>query len=314
MSGPAQFPLISSRAVKAIILEELDAALDSSWVNQVANRYTSDQASETYAGTGNVAPMREWIGPKQAIPINVGSTTITNKDWESTLLLNEKDLRRDKTGQLKMKAGELAIRGRQHIEKILSALIDTGDDGDIGLAFDGQYFFDTDHSFGSSGTINNDITFDVATTTAPTPVEAADAILAGIQALYGFKDDQGEPSNGNLKNFTVMVPTPFWASFSTAANLQFLTSGQSNKLKGMDGINLNIVVNQRSTWTTSFAIFATDRITKPFIIQTEVAPYLESLERGSDFWFANHAELYSVVSADNVGYQRFDGAILVTLV
>jgi len=312
--GPAQFPSISSRAVKAIILEEIDRTIDSSWVNQVANRYSSDQASETYAGTGNVAPMREWIGPKQAIPLNVGSITITNKDWESTLILYEKDLRRDKTDQLRMKAAELALRGTQHIEKILSALIDTGDDGDIGLAFDGQFFFDTDHSFGSSGTINNDITFDVTTTTAPTPTEMGDAIMAGIQQLYTFKDDQGEPSNGNIKNFTVMVPVPFFSAAMTAKNAMFLTNGVSNRLLNLEGININIVVNQRSTWTTAFAIFSTDRITKPFIIQTEVAPYLESLERESDFWFANHAELYSVVSADNVGYQRFDGAVLVTLV
>ncbi len=312
--GPAQFPTLSSRAVKAIILEEIDKTIDSSWVNQVANRYTSDQASETYAGTGNVAPMREWIGPKQAIPLNVGSITITNKDWESTLILYEKDLRRDKTDQLRMKAAELAVRGTQHIEKILSALIDTGDDADIGLAFDGQFFFDTDHSFGSSGTMNNDITFDVATTTAPTPTEMGDAIMAGIQQLYTFKDDQGEPSNGNIKNFTVMVPVPFFSAAMTAKNAMFLTNGVSNRLLNLDGININIVVNQRSTWTTAFAIFSTDRITKPFIIQTEVAPYVESLERDSDFWFANHAELYSVVSADNVGYQRFDGAVLVTLV
>ncbi len=313
MAGPAQFPLLSQAGVKALILEGYDTSLAGSWVGMLTNRYDSMRATETYTGTGNVAPMREWIGPKQVIPIGKGSFTVSNKDWESTIQLEEKDLRRDGTGQLASKVGEFTQRGAQHYEKILSALINTADAGTVGLAFDGQYFFDTDHAFGSSGTINNDITFDVATTTAPTPTEMVDAILASIQALYGFHDDQGEPSNGGAKNFMVMVPTTFMSAAQTAENVQFLTSGVSNRLLGSKGVNIQVVVNPRLTWTTAFAVFATDRATKPFLIQEEVAPYIESTVRGGDFWFANHAEQHSIVSSDNVWFQRYDGAILCTL-
>jgi phage major head subunit gpT-like protein len=312
MAGPAQFPLLSQAAVKAIILEGYDTSLAGSWVGMLTNHYSSVRATETYVGTGNVAPMREWIGPKQIIPLNQGTFTVTNKDWESTLQLEEKDLRRDGTGQLKSKVGEFTNRAVQHYEKILSSLINTADAATLGLTFDGQYFFDTDHSFGSSGTINNDITFDVATTTAPTPTEMVDAILASIQALYGFKDDHGEPANGGCRNFVVMVPVTFWAATQSANTQQFLTSGVSNRLMG-SGVNITPVCNPRLTWTTAFATFATDRPTKPLLIQEEVAPYVESTSRDGDYWFDNHAEKHSIVSSDNVGFQRFDGAVLTTL-
>lgn len=313
--GPAQYGILSSPAVKAIILQEYAKPLAGmDWVAMLADRFPSNQATETYAGTGNVSAMRKWIGPKQSIPINSGSFTVTNDDYESTITLYEKDLDRDKTGQLKQKAAGLAIRGRQHFEKTLSALIDVADAATIGLAYDGQYFFDTDHSFGSSGTVNNDITFDVSTTTAPTPVELADAMVATVQAMYGFKDDQGEPANGDATDFIVMVPVTFWGSAQSAINLQFLANGISNRMKGLTGVTITPVCNQRLTWTTAFATFATNGVTKPFLIQEEVAPYLESTDRSGDMWFHEHKEQHSIVSRDSVFYQQYLRSCLTTLV
>lgn len=313
MGMTAQFPTISTKGVIGIILEELEKSLANSWVSLVANQYSSNQQTETYAGVGNVAPMREWIGEKNLKSLNPASFTISNKDFESTLRLFTKDLDRDKTSQLRARAGELATRAAEHEESLLSALIDTGDDGDIGLSFDGQYFFDTDHVFASSGTINNDITYDVTTTTAPTPTEAAAAMLAAAQAIYGFKDDVGEPINGSVKNFTVMVPLPFWAAFEQAASVPFLANAISNPVVNM-GVKFKVVVNPRLTWTTAFAVFVGDKAAKPFIVQTELGPMVETLAEGSDYAFFNAAHLFSVIKRGNVGYSRFDQACLVTLV
>ncbi len=231
MGMTAQFQTISSKGVIGILLESLDDAFSKSWASLVANQYDSNQSLETYAGVGNVPQMREWIGEKQIKSLNPGSFTILNKDFEATLRIFTKDLDRDKTGQLRQRIGEFSMRAAEHQEVLLSALIDTGDDADLGTTFDGQYFFDTDHSFGDSGTINNDISFDVTTTTAPTPTEAAAAMLAGATAIYGFKDDQGQPKNGSVRNFNVMVPLPFMPAFAQALSLTFLGSGVSNPMR-----------------------------------------------------------------------------------
>ena len=52
----------------------------------------------------------------------------------------------------------------------------------------------------------------VATATAPTPYEMALAILGVIQWFYTLLDDQGEPINGEARNFLAMVPVPFWGA------------------------------------------------------------------------------------------------------
>lgn len=313
MPQPAINTIISDKAVESYIFQALENQADRSWTGSVANQFSSTQLTQTYGGVGNVPAVREWLGAKVLNSLKEYSISITNKDWEATLEVKRKDLVRDKTGQLLMKIGQLAERAAQHDEKILSALIDTGDDADIGLAFDGQYFFDTDHSFNNSGTVNNDLTYDIATTTAPTATEAANSIMYTIQQMYGFKDDQGEPTNQGAKSFTVMCPVTFWAPFQQAINTQFLTNGVTNPIMGQ-GLQIKVVANPRLTWTTAFAVFINDTTTKPFIIQTEEAPRIEILGVDSDYAFHNASHLYSVIKAGNVGYGDFTKAALCTYV
>lgn len=313
MGFPASNTIISDKAVIGYIFQDLERQADQSWVPTLANRFNSTQLTETYGGIGNAPPLREFLGPKVLNNLKEYSIQITNKDWESTLKVNVRDLQRDKTGQLQMKTGDLARRAAQHDEKLLSALIDTGDDADLALAYDGQFFFDTDHVINNSGTINNDITYDVTTTTAPTSSEAAAAMMATAQALFGFKDDQGEPANQGARRFTVMVPITFWGAFQQAASKEFLSNGVSNPALG-NGIQWNVVANARLTWTTAFAMFIDDMPRKPFIVQLEDGPRVEVLSDGSDYQFHNQANLYSVVKSGNVGYGDFTKACLCTLI
>lgn len=325
MGNPAQYPTLADPAVIGIILQSLAEQPKAPWVSALADFYDSNQATETYAAAGNVAPMREWTGEKQIKDLRTYSLTISNKDWESTLRLFERDIRRDKIQQLEQKANQLAERANQHEEKLLSSLIDTGDDADLGTAYDGQYFFDTDHAVGNSGTINNDITVDISalptgdttgthgSTTAPSVGEAALTIQAGIQAMYGFKDDQGEPTNQGVKDFLVMVPTTLWAPFAASNTVGELAGGFKNPLPS-SGVNVEIVVNPRLTWTAAIAIFAKGANSKPLAVQTEVAPMISVLGQGSDYHFHNKARLYSVDKTGNVGYQNFLKACLVTMI
>jgi len=313
----ASLPEISDRAVISYIFQDLESAAAGSWVPSLANEFSSDMAGETYAGVGNVAPMREWIGAKLIKNLQEYKITITNKDWESTLAVKLKDLRRDKTNQLRMRTGELGQRAVQNTAKILSELILAGEAAGVGgLAYDGQFFYDTDHVVKNSGTIKNDIAFDVATTTAPTPAEMASAIQFAIQSLYGFKDDEGEPTNQNANSFVIMVPTVFWGVTTVAVSKEMLVTNTSgnvsqNPLLGA-GLNFQVVQNPRLTWTTKFSVFAVNQPRKPFIVQTELPYQVEVLSDGSDYQFHNHENLYSVIGAGNVGFGDFTKAIIVT--
>jgi hypothetical protein len=308
----AQLPNISDKAVIGYILQDLDGATQNSWAGLLSNRFQSTTASELYAGLGNAPLMREWIGPKLAKQLKEYPFRIDNKDWEATLEVKRRDLQRDKTGQLLMRTAQLARRSSEHEEKLLSLLIDGGAGTTYGTAYDGANYFSDSHSVGSSGTIDNNIDFDVTTTTAPTSTEMSAAIMASIQTLYGFKDDTGEPTNQNETSFLIMVPTSFWSAAVTAVSKDRLSANADNPLLNI-GLNLKVVQNPRLTWTTKFATFAIGGATKPLIIQEENPPSVEVLGEGSDYAFHNQAHLFSLIKSGNVGYGRFDKAVLTTL-
>lgn len=307
-----QFPVISSREVQAMIIQALESPTDS-WVDRISSDFKSSVATEVYGGLGNVPMMREWVGDKIAKQLKEYSLRIDNKDWESTLAVKVRDLDRDKTGQLKMRIGELVQRARAHREKLVSTLVGAADASTYGLTYDGVNFFSDTHSV-NGNTIDNNVSYDIATTTAPTSAEMSAAIMASIQTLYTFVDDQNEPINQAATKFVIMVPTVFWSAAITAVTKDRLSANADNPLLNI-GLSLSVVQNPRLTWTTKFATFVADADgLRPFIIQTENDLAVTALAEGSDHAFKNKEHLYSVEKSGNVGYGRFDKAALTTFI
>jgi phage major head subunit gpT-like protein len=131
--------------------------------------------------------MREWIGGRVAKGFRENGVTIPNKDFEATLEVLRHELVRDKTGQIRVRISELARKAANHWQSLLTTLIMAGEAATLGTCYDGQFFFDTDHVEGDSGTQSNDITYNVTTTTAPTAAEMEQAILSGVQQIVGFQ-------------------------------------------------------------------------------------------------------------------------------
>ena len=204
---------LGSRAIIGEFYMRLEQDLGATWVPQVSMLFQSDQESEEYKWLGMAPAMREWIGGRQAKGFRENGIVIANKKYESTMEVPVDWIRRDKTGQIMVRIAEQTERANAHWAKLLNQLII---DGEAGVCYDGQTFFDTDHSEGDSGTQDNDIAVNIGTTTAPTTGEMETAILAAIQQIIGFKDDQGEPMNEAAQRFLIMVPVPFMAAAAAA--------------------------------------------------------------------------------------------------
>jgi len=310
---------LSSRAVIGMYYEALAAQNGIGWIDAVSNYFGSDQASETYPWLGMPPALREWIGGRNAKGFSTNGVEIKNKHFEATIEIALKDLRRDKTGQLKARLAEFAQRGQSHFASLLSTLIINGPST---VCYDGQYFFDTDHSEGSSGTLDNDIQTDISalpvavhgTVTAPSKEEMLQAITASISQFFTFKDDQGEPINEDAKSFLVMVPVGLApAARSALSSLNDIGAGMFT----LDGYNVGLVVNPRLTagsWTDEFVTFRTDGSIKPLIRQEETTPAIKMKDETSEFAFDNDAIQIGIDTWRNVGYGRWQGAVLNTLV
>lgn len=310
---------LSSRAVVGMYYEALAAAAGAGWIGQVSNYFGSDQASETYPWLGMPPAMREWIGGRQAKGMSTNLVEIKNKHYEATIEIALKDLRRDKTGQIRARLAEFAQRGQSHFASLLSTLIVNGEST---VCYDGQYFFDTDHSEGSSGTLDNDITTDISglpvsvhgTTTAPSKEEMLQAMVKSISQFYTFKDDQGEPINEDAKSFLVMVPVGLMPAATSALSK---TNDVGPGMFSFDGFTVGLAVNPRLTaasWTDKFVTFRADGSIKPLIRQEETEPAVKVKDESSEFAFDNDAIQIGIDSWRNVGYGRWQGAVLNTLV
>jgi len=319
-------PSLSSRAIIGKFYKRLKAAYDAGWAQKLLMRFSSDQASETYNWLGQVPAMRAWGTGRLVKELRSAGITIPNVVYESTLNISVDDMRRDKTGQINVRINELAARAAQHPESLLATLIGNGTGSTSGLAYDGQYFFDDDHTEGDSGTQKNLLTssevsqLNVATATAPTPAEMSAAILGVIGHMLTFKDDQGEPLNGDARQFLVMTAHPqIYAPAMAACTQMQLQAGsgavQPNVLLSA-GFSVGCVLNAHltpSSYTDDFWVFRTDGDVRPFILQEEQPVRIDALAEGSELEVNERRHQYGVTAIHGAGYGMWQHAAKATL-
>lgn len=260
-----------------------------SYATRLGTVVSSNSESEDYRWIGTAPGMSVWEGEALFAQLPNYAAILRNKQYQSGLRIQKKDIDRDKTGQIRTRISSLGVEASKHWEELLTTLIGNGetasgaDSGDLkdisGKAYDGQAFFDTDHSYvGSNFTTNqsNDLSsgvWDVATATAPTADEAAKCVLDMVGNFYGLKSDQGKPINGSLRSFEIVVgTTPLYSAFVQAVGLQNLTSGATNPVTALTGQGLSISVMYEprlSAKTTKVYGFATGGDINPFILQDE---------------------------------------------
>lgn len=307
---------VTSRSVIAGYQLALSQSTGIDWLDLVSNYFPSDQAIEEYPWLGMPPAFREWLGKRKVHKFREDFISIRNLKFESTIEIEIDDHRRDRYGMIEDRIAEHVERGDSHFASLVSTLILNGA---TGTAYDGQYFFDTDHETGSSGAQSNKISVDISalptevhgSITNPSPEEAAQAVFEGINAIAGFVDDQGEPMNETASEFLVMAPLSLAHKISSGLNLPLQASSTSTNMDKM----VKVVGNTRlAAWTDRFVVFRTDTRIKAIIRQEESAIEVSSKAEGSDFAHDNDAYEYGLKSNRNVGYGRWECCVMVILI
>lgn len=310
---------LGERQIRGMFFEALGGSRSLNWVNQISNDFQSDQAIETYKWLSQSPVMREWVSGRRAKAFTSNGITIENLEFEATIAIKDKDMRRDKTKQIKMRMRDLVKRSQTHWASLLSTLIINGE---TLLSYDGLPYFSASHVEGQSGTFSNLLTasdyseFNVTTPTNPTANEMADVIMKGIQHLYTFLDDQGEPRNEDALEFVAMVPPNMWAAGSTAAKKNMLTAAagsRDNPLVDQD-FKVSVVTNARiRSLNTNLFVFRADADAKPFIRQSETEVNPDILGPGSDHFFKEKEWLIGIDANRNVGNGLHSESVKITL-
>jgi len=140
------------------------------------------------------------------------------------------------------------------------------------------------------------------------------AILKAVQAIYGFKDDRGEPMNEMANRFLVMVPMGLWPAALKAVSLPLLGGGESNIVLNQGNFGIDVAPNARLTWTDSFAVFRSDENSLALIKQSRSGVTMSAKAEGSEFEHDTDRHQYGVRAERNVGYGLWQHACYVTMV
>jgi phage major head subunit gpT-like protein len=109
---------------------------------QVATTVPSTTSQNTYGWLGKFPKLREWIGPRHVHGMEEHDYTIKNKTFELTIGVDRDDIEDDNLGVYTPLLTQMGQNTAAHPDLLV---FDVLKKGFAENAYDGQFFFDTDH-------------------------------------------------------------------------------------------------------------------------------------------------------------------------
>lgn len=119
--------------------------------SQVATLVPSTTAEERYGWLGQFPKLREWVGDRHIKNLQAHDYTIRNKKYEATVGVPRDSIEDDQYGIYSPIFQEMGHAAATHPDELVYGLLA---DGFSTLAYDGQYFFDSDHPVGDQSVSN----------------------------------------------------------------------------------------------------------------------------------------------------------------
>lgn len=295
VNTPSDFPYHLIQAAKTTFNKEFRTAqIDDTWTN-LCTEVPSTGNKETYSMLGATPAMREWVDERMPKLIKEFGFEVLNKRYEASVSITEEAIEDDQTGQIMLAIKELAneakrFPGQRAIEFLIA--------GTAGACYDGQFYFDTDHSEGSSGTQSNLKTYDLTSANV--------ALVRALQLRY--KDDKGKPMG--IVGDTIMVPPELEKTALEITGSPEVARYVASGTDAVPTINIHkgkytVIVNPYITDADSWYFACCNRPTKPLIYQTRRAPRFVTLggtENVTETWFNSGVLKMGVDSRFNFGY------------
>lgn len=265
----------------------------------------SDGYDEQYGMLGNMPGVREWLGDRQFKELRAANFTIANKHWESSLLIKKTDIADDRMAMYGPLAQDLATEATYHPDELLFTTLTSGEST---ACFDGQYFFDTDHAWGDSGTQSNDLTYAAATGTTPTSAEFKAAFHQARTTMMKYTNDQGKllnrPVSMGMSNLLCLVPPDLELQAYEGLTAAIISNNTNVVID-----TPRIVVSPHLTDATKFYLFNLEGSLKPFVFQAREP--LSRQMKGMDDIETKDVK-FMTEARYNVGYLAWWKAVLTT--
>jgi len=257
----------------------------------------------TYSGSeaelqvpGSPPAMEEWLSEVQHQRVSATPYTIKDRRWGKALDIPVSAFEDDNLGLYPASIQTFGQNARNHPGELVCQLMR---DGGATTCYDGQYFFDTDHSEGSSGTLSNIITGTVGTGYTLTTFK--NDWMSAWDRMQTWKNDRGTAMRG-INPDTIVVPTGLASlaiEFAGAMMLSSTTNVWVPKIR-------NVICNPDLTDVNDWYAFCTTKPVKPFIVSRhknyQVPKISARISTDSDTVFEEDVYSWRAKSRHNAGY------------
>ena len=284
----SDMPKLLEAGLRAVFFDAYEAA-PGDW-EQVTTVVPSEHDTEKYAWLGSVPKMREFKDERVPAGLLEHDYSIKNKTWESSIAVDRAALEDDQYGQIKLRIQGLAEEAKRHQDEMVFGLLK---DGFATLCYDGQYFFDTDHSEGDSGTQSN----------KGTSALAASSLQTAMTAMAKFNDDKGKPM-GIVADTLVVPPDLKWTALELLESIYATdtATGKTETRKNVLAGALDLVVSPYLSDSNDWFLLCVRRVVKPIIFQSRLPVEFAALEANSETGFMRDEYVYGVRARYNVGF------------
>lgn len=190
---------------------------------------------ENYGWLGSVPRMRVFDGERKPVQVGTYKYAIENEEYEASLAIDLKDVDDEQTGKYSILAGQIGESSAMFPDELLyGTLLPNGFSTN---GYDGQYFFDVDHSVGLSGVQSNLTTLKLG----PTGFAAARTLF------WRFKDDFGRPVNTSL-DLVLIIPPELLATAEALLTNKTNSNGSDNQFYQAAEIRVNPWLTDVNAW------------------------------------------------------------------
>lgn len=283
----------ASRNFRAIFFNELRLAA-TDWWRDLFTIVPSDNQEEIFNWMVGNPSMREWIGDRRIKSVSQASFRITAKEWEATISVLRTQIIYDKLSQVRTYIQQLGQSFPQHYGDLAVDLILAGF---TSLAYDNQFYFDTDHDAGDGTTYYNSATYKFSA--------AGWAVVRRQPAKLVEPQAQADDRKRYLGiRYTDMFTGPdAEAAMENVFALQYLSPGQTNIYFNNIPPERRHVVPQLAGLNEGFALFDLSKSIKPFALMIVKGVDFVALDKPDDWNVFNKKEyIYGIDSIDNAGY------------
>ena len=290
-----------TKGLRSEFFRRFDAA--TTYFQDLTTRIQSNSDSESYKWLGSVPRMREWGTGRVARGVNTESYSIENLKYEATLEVDRDEIADDKTGQIRIRIGELAERAATHKDYLVAQLLLNGETTGFN-SYDGVTFFSNNHVSGVSGSQSNELESDAVDPNNPSTEEFREGLKTALGAMMGYKDDQGDPMAISATGLACIVPTTMYLTALEAVSATVVSS-TTNVLSGAARVIAFPWVTDQSKWY----LLKTDGVVRPFIFQDREAVEFTALTEDSDEGFRREKFLYGVRARYRMAYGYWQFAV-----